>query len=162
MKKAIRVFEVTAAALLLLTALAKFVSSTGNSMILRDPDPVFNITYKQEFIIVGLIELVIARICLFSKRPWLRAGSIAWLATHFMLYRGALLWMGVLKPCPCMGTLTEMLPIDQATLDKVLIGILGYMLVGSYATLLWLFLQRSKKAQPAGPMPSVESATPAA
>jgi hypothetical protein len=69
---------------------------------------------------------------------------LAWLSTSFLIYRFGLVWAGYHKPCPCLGNLTDALHIPPQTADTAMKIILAYLLIGSYATLFWLWRQKWK------------------
>ena len=142
--KLIRLFLNSAGTLVLLTAVVKLFSSFGNARILQNPDPILSISFQKIFWIVGVIELVVACICFFGKRVGLQAGLVAWLATNFVVYRLGLLWIGYHKPCPCLGNLTDALHLPPQTADTAMKIILGYLLLGSYAILFWLWKEKRK------------------
>lgn len=137
--KTVRLFLCSAAGLLLATAAAKIASSLGHSRILLERDPVTAFLFRDLFRLVSVVEIVIAAVCLFSRRIWFSAGLLAWLATGFLIYRLVLLSAGYRRPCPCLGNLTDMLHISPQTADTAMKIILGYMLLGAYATLFWLW-----------------------
>jgi hypothetical protein len=95
-------------------------------------------------LLVGVVEIVISTVCLFSKRTWLSAGFLAWLSTSFLAYRIGLVLVGYHRPCSCMGNLTDALHISPQTTDTAIKIILAYLLIGSYASLFWLWRQRGK------------------
>ena len=128
------------------TATAKLGSASGSASILQTSDPVLFLSFRNVFWIVGIIELVVAHVCFFGKRVWLQVVLVAWLATSFLLYRFGLLWVGYQKPCSCLGkgNLTDALHITPQTVDTVMKIVLGYLLIGSYATLFWLWKEKQK------------------
>src|SRR5208283_189138 len=148
--KMARLFLCSAGGLLLATAAAKMVSSLGHSRILLQRDPVSTLLFRDLFQVVSVVEIVIAFVCLFSRRIWLSAGLLAWLATSFLSYRLVLLWAGYRKPCPCLGNLTDVLHIPPQTADTAMKIILVYLLLGGYATLFWLW-RKNRKSFVAGP-----------
>jgi hypothetical protein len=121
---------------LALTGLAKVWSTLGSVRLLAVADPITGLQFGHLMLAVGLLELVIAGICLFSKAQKLSLALIAWLATNFVVYRLGLWWMGWHKPCGCLGNLTDALHISPATADHIMKGVLAYLLIGSY-WLLW-------------------------
>jgi len=145
----VRSFIYSAGCLLLATAIAKFISASGSASILHSPDPILSIKSRYVLCFLGAIEFAIGLICAFSKRQWLQAGLIAWLATNFLLYRLGLEWIGHRKPCSCLGNLTDALHISSQTADVAMKIILAYLLIGSYTSLLWLWCQRKSTAAPA-------------
>ena len=145
--KILRIFIFSAGALLLATAIAKFISSFGSARILQTPDPILGISFRCVFWLVGTVELAIALACFLGKKIRLKAGLVAWLATTFVEYRLGLIWIGYQKPCSCLGNLTDALHIPPKTADTAIKFILAYLLLGSYATLFWLW-RKGKKTAP--------------
>jgi hypothetical protein len=139
-----RWFLYSTAIILLLTATAKFISSVGSAKILLEHDPLTNFQFCYLFRVVGSIEIAVAMVCIFNKRAWLPAGLVAWLATSFVAYRLGLVLVGWHKPCSCLGNLSDALHIPPQTADTAMKIILAYLLLGSYATLFWLWRQRKK------------------
>ncbi|MDR3457142.1 MAG: hypothetical protein P4N60_06820 [Verrucomicrobiae bacterium] len=130
-----------AGSLICVAALGKLASSMGSAHVLQYPDPIFQIPFRQMFWLVGTVELAIAVVCLFGRRIALQACLVAWLATAFAAYRLGLLWVGYEKPCSCLGNLTDALHIPAQTADTAMKIILAYLLICSYATLLWIWRQ---------------------
>lgn len=130
--------------LLLMTAVAKLVSATGNAAVLLSADPILWVSFRTEFILIGGLELLVGSVCLVRKGITLRAGLLAWLSTAFAIYRAGLWVIGWHRPCPCLGNLTGTLGIRPDTADTAIKIILAYLLIGSYGTLLWLWRQRKK------------------
>jgi len=140
--KIARGFIYSASLLLLVTAAAKLVSASGQAHMLQLTDPILLISFHHLFWILGFLELIVAAVCFFGKRLALQAGLLACLATNFVFYRLGLVLVGYHKPsCSCLGNLTDALHIPPQTADTVMKIILGYLLFGSYTTLLWLWLQ---------------------
>ena len=136
-------FIVGASAILAITGLAKAWSAFGQTKLLAVADPITGILFGHLMLAVGVVELVIAGICLFGKSQKLKLGLIAWLATNFVVYRLGLWWMGWKKPCSCLGNLTDALHISPLLADNIMKVILAYLLVGSYGLLIWRW--RSEK-----------------
>jgi hypothetical protein len=90
---------------------------------------------------VGMVELVIACVCVFAKARQLALGLIAWLATSFVVYRLGLWWMEWRRPCGCLGNLTDALHISPQTAENITKVILAYLLIGSYSILFWQWRQ---------------------
>jgi hypothetical protein len=142
--KIVHIFIYSAAAFLLAAAVAKLVSTSGNARILETLDPVLGITFRHVFWIVGTLEIVVAIVSFFGEYIGIKAGLVAWLATIFAVYRFGLWWVGYHKPCSCLGNLTDALHIQPQTADTAMKIILAYLLIGSYATLFWLWRQKRK------------------
>jgi hypothetical protein len=135
-------FLKSAGVLLLITALAKLVSAGGSAAILRNPDPIFVVSYRTELFVIGCIELIIAAVCLIGKRSEVKAALIAGLATSCVLYRICLLWVGATKYCKCLGNLVDNLHIDPRTADIGLKLILAYLLIGGYTCIYYLWREK--------------------
>ena len=140
-KKLIHYFLFSGALLLFATGSAKLISVIGSAGILGAYDPFLLIQFRYLFGILGAVELGVALYCLFSKQFWLRALLQAWLATSFVIYRLGLIWIGYHRPCHCLGNLTDALHISPQTADTAMKIVLGYLLLGSYGTLFWLWKQ---------------------
>lgn len=142
--KLARWFLYSVGALLLLTAAAKIISGAGQATILLEHDPLTGFQFRALFRVVGGAEAAIALACFFSRRIWFPAGLVAWLATSLAAYRLSLWRIGWHKPCSCLGNLTDAIHISPQTADTAMKIILAYLLIGSYATLFWLWWQRNK------------------
>jgi hypothetical protein len=142
--KIARLFLYVVGALLLATAGAKLVSSFGGARVLSNSDPITRLTFRNEFRLVGAVELAAALFCFFGKGIKLQTGLVAWLATTFVAYRLDLYWIGYRKPCACLGNLTDALHITPQTADTAMKIVLAYLLIGGYATLFWLWRQNWK------------------
>lgn len=136
-----RCFAVSAGVLLGTTGIAKALSGLGSSKSLALVDPIAGIRFDHLLLVVGVVEVVIALVCLFSSRPSLRLGLVAWLGTIFVIYRLGLLWMNWQRPCSCLGNLTDALQISPQTADNIMKVVLAYLLIGSYGLLIWQWRQ---------------------
>jgi len=136
---ALRLFIYSVGTLLLMTAAAKLVSAHGTARILQNEDPILKISFQRLFQIVGSLELVVALFCYFGRWPRLQTALVGWLATSFLIYRIGLNWVGYNKPGSCLGNLTDALHVAPQTADTIMKIVLVYLLVGSYASLCWLW-----------------------
>ena len=139
-----KIFLFSARVLLSITGCAKIWSSFGAAKVLELSEPVFNFEFRHLLMAVGFIELGVAAVCLLSKNYKLTSILTLWLATNFVVYRFSLMWVGYHKPCPCLGNLTDALHISPHTADTAMKIILGYLLLGSYGTLFWLWRQMTQ------------------
>jgi hypothetical protein len=127
----------SAGAVLATTALAKAFSAAGAVRALDIPDPLIAIPFRQLLLLVGLAELLIAFLCLFTNKRRLSLLAVAWISTSFLVYRCGLWFIGWHRPCGCMGTLSDMLRLSPRAADNIMKGVLVYLLVGSCGILLW-------------------------
>jgi len=131
------VFIYTAIALLVVLALAKLISSGSNAKILAYLDPVFLIPNRFMLWIASGLEITVVLICISTSKRQMQALAVAWLSTNFLLYRLGLWQVGYGGYCLCLGTLEDGLYISPWIADVLAKIIFSYLLIGSYATLLW-------------------------
>lgn len=120
------------------TGLAKIITFFGKSGILDTQDPLLGFPFRDVLLAVGIIELVIAAICLFKSNGWPRlcATLIALLSIDFLAYRIFFKLTGWHRTCGCLGNLTDMLHIPPEIADNVMKALLVFLLVGSSLILL--------------------------
>jgi hypothetical protein len=80
-------FCLSSGMILFITGAAKVWSVLGGAKILEQIDPVFGLQFARLMFIAGILELIIAGICLFSKSRMLPLMLVAWLATNLSIYR---------------------------------------------------------------------------
>jgi len=130
-----RLFILSAGVLLFSTGVAKIVSALGKTAVLGKPDPIFGIHFNYLLLSVGLIELVIAVLCLTCANRNLALGLVAALSMNFMAYRLGLWlthWAGY---CPCLGTLTQAIHLSPNRANLLTRLILIYLTLGSFSFL---------------------------
>ncbi len=142
-------FRLSVLGILTFTGGAKILSAFGSARILNYADPILGFSFGHLMLGVGILELSVAGLCLFNKSSQLATILVACLATNFLLYRLGLWWLGWHRPCSCLGNLTDALNIPPQTADMAMKIILAYLLIGSYATLFWLWWQRKHLAMAA-------------
>jgi DNA-directed RNA polymerase subunit RPC12/RpoP len=138
-------FLPTAGTLLALLGMLKvwgWLSSANLSGVL---DPVVGISSNLLMLGVGLVEIAVASVCLFTGKERLAVTLVAWLATNLVVYRSGLWWMGWRRPCGCLGYISDALRISPQAADFLSLIILAFLLVGSYG---WLFWQWRKAKSP--------------
>ena len=102
-----------AGTVLAFTGIAKVWSTFGSVRLLVVADPIAGIPFRWLLLAVGIVELVTAGVCFFSRNQRLATLLVAWLATNFLVYRLGLWWMGWHRPCGCMGSLTRALHLSE-------------------------------------------------
>jgi hypothetical protein len=138
-------FVLSAGYILLFSGLAKVISAFGKAEILSVANPIFGISFRSLMELVGLLELAISCVCLFTVRRNLALKLVAWIAINFAGYHFALWLSDSPQPCPCLGNLTEMLHISRLFADRLTQFILGYLLAGS--CLIFFLKRKSSKAR---------------
>ena len=149
----VRLFSSSSALVLCVTGAAKLIGSAGHQKILLATDPVAGLSVGRLILLVGLIELIIAIVCILDKGAWLSVTLIGWLSTNFLAYRVVLSLNGSHEPCSCLGNVTDSLHISPQAADELMKIVLGYLLIGSYAAWFWLWRQDKKRI---GSPPSTE------
>ena len=138
-----QIFLYLAAALLLLTAMAKLVSLSGDAHVMDYPDPLLGLSNRQTLLLVAGIELVMAG-CMVSRLALpLKYLCAAWLGGEFLIYRLALAVLKPGTPCKCLGTLTGQLHISERTAGWALTFIAAYLVFGA----LWFFALSPRTAK---------------
>jgi len=127
-----------------LTALAKLVSATGNARILDLGDPLLGPENRLVLTGVGTLEAGVAIFLFIGRTRWLQLSLTAWMASNFLVYRLALWWTDAPKPCGCLGTVTDALPLSPRMVDYGMKGILAYLFIGS---IFFLSLQMSRSSE---------------
>ncbi len=130
-------FVKVAGGTLALTGLGKAFSAIGPARALDAADPLLRLPFRELLLLVGLAELFIAFFCLLTDSRRFSLLAVAWLSTNFLVYRLGLWFIGWHRPCACMGNLSDMLHLSPRAADNIMKGVLAYLLVGSYAILLW-------------------------
>lgn len=125
-------FLVCAGLTLAITGIAKVFSATGPARALDIMDPVFGLTFRNIFLFVGLLELLISFFCIFTTQRWFSLLAIMWLSTNFLVYRINLYFADWHEPCGCMGSLTQGLHLSARMADSIMLWVLAYLLLGSY------------------------------
>ena len=137
-------FIKSSALLLAFTGVAKLISSAGAAKVLDVKDPVLGIQFRYLFLLTGVVETVVALLCLTKRSIWIRTGLIAWLASIVFVYRIGLLSIGYTAPCNCLGTMTEAIHLAPQAADIGMKMVLLYIMVGSYIILICLWRCRMK------------------
>jgi hypothetical protein len=146
--KWIKLFIYSAGGILLAAALIRFVIAAGQSEVFSLPEPMLGIPLRYAVLIVGGFELAVALICMFGKRTKLQLGWLAWLATNFIIFQSGLLLMHCHPQATAIGSLTDPLRIARGTTGIIFSLLPFYLIFGSYATLIWLWLGRKATKQP--------------
>jgi hypothetical protein len=133
-----RRFLIAAGMILAITGLAKLFTVTGDTTLLRVNDPIFGVEFRYLMFGVGLAELLVSGFCFFSRWEGFSTLMVAWIASGFLAYRIGIRVVGWERPCGCLGNLTDVLRISPHVAEWISIGLLGFLLAGSYGTFLGL------------------------
>jgi DNA-directed RNA polymerase subunit RPC12/RpoP len=127
-------FVLCAGTILTLTGIAKVLGSFGTSQVLDLHDPIFDLPFRYLMPLVGIVELIVAFLCLFTNKRTLSLGLVAWLAVIFVVYRVTLWFMDWHH---CYGFLIDPLNLSLRTTDALMSATSAFLLIGSI-TMLWL------------------------
>ncbi len=131
-EKHIKRFILAAGVIFALTALAKLASAGRQTRILNLADPLLGLKTRHVLASVGVMEAALAAYLFLGRNAWMKLSLTAWMATNFLVYRLGLWWTDAPKPCGCLGTVTDALPISPRTADYSVKGILAFLLIGSF------------------------------
>lgn len=134
--------------LLLLTALVKIFSASGEGRILALPDPLLTIlSNRRTALLAAAFELLIVFLVLRAADVTHKAVLLGWIATVFLFYRASLWVIGYDGPCQCLGNLSDELHIAPTVAEWAARIILFYLLFGSALILWWRGLQSQSCAK---------------
>jgi DNA-directed RNA polymerase subunit RPC12/RpoP len=122
-----------------------FLGNLGSAGLVQPQDPLFMISVRTLFWIVGAIALGMALVCLFGKGVWLKLILILWLATNFCVYQIGFLQRGNYRgPGAYLASPASTFGISSNTAWLIVITVSIYLLSGSLMALLWLWREDSK------------------
>jgi DNA-directed RNA polymerase subunit RPC12/RpoP len=139
-QKAVRFFTNSAGTLLMAVALALFVANWASTGLTQSHDPVLMISMRNLFWVVGVVALVVAMVCLFGEKIWLKTILILWLMMNLLAYQIGFLSKGIhVSFGVYLSSLAEAFGITAHTAYLILGIVFLYLLAGSLASLLWLW-----------------------
>ena len=127
-------FILSAGTILMLAGTAKVLGVFGTSQVLDLHDPIFGLPFRHLMLSMGIVELFVAFLCLFTNQRTLSLGLIAWLTANFLAYRIGLLTLDWHHSC---GFLIDPLNLSLRTTDALMSAASVFLLIGSITT-LWL------------------------
>jgi hypothetical protein len=134
----------SAGGILLVAALARFLTANGSAHVLSTTDPVLGIPLRSALLLAGGLELLVALICLLARRVGFQIGSVIWLSANFVGYRLCLLYLHSPPQATAIGAVTDPLYLTRGIMGYVTTVMPYYLLVGSCAAAVWLWLQGRK------------------
>jgi hypothetical protein len=124
--------------ILAVTAVAKGIGASGDARILSHAEPLLGLfTNRQAMLLAVVFEVLIIGLVVRERELIPKAAFIAWIGTIFLTYRVGLWSIGYKGSCGCLGNVTDTLGVAPATADLVTGAMLAYLLIGSYAILVW-------------------------
>jgi hypothetical protein len=139
------------AGMLLLTAVVKLYSSGGTARVFQAKDQLLHLGYRPLMILAALVEVVAAVFLLRSRSDLRRCLLLLWLSGNFLFYH----WGGYLlgfQACPCLGHLTDRLPLPPGSAEVALQVLVLFWFLASldvlwrvWASAQWTQLSRGGK-----------------
>ncbi len=147
--RGIKLFIYSIGGILLAAALIRFLIAAGSTPVLDLPDPLLGIPLRYAVLTIGGLELTVAIICLFGQRLGLQVAWLAWLATDCAVYWTGLCVSRIHPQASCIGSLTDPLLLSRGTPGFLTAFLPVYLVLGSYASVVWLWLawRKAKAAQ---------------
>jgi hypothetical protein len=143
----IKLYILSAGGILLGGALIRLVIAAGSAQALALPDPMLGLPLRHAILAAGLMELVVACLCLFGRNTLLQTVWLVWLATTFVVYQIGLVWMHCHPQATCLGSLTDPLRWSRGLPGDFLDLVPYYLVFGSYAALVTPCLRKRKVGQ---------------
>jgi hypothetical protein len=133
-----RAFIHSAGALLLASALVRFVSCASDQTAIHPHEPVFMLALPTFFRVVAGLEFAIALVCLFGKDIVLQTSFALWLATSLMVYRIAMVFSGATGGFNgYSGNITDAFGVSHRVVNALLETVPLYLLAGSLVVMAW-------------------------
>ena len=134
--------------ILLAAALERFMVAAGDAQALSLPEPMLGIPLRLAVLLTAVLELAVALVCLFGHNMELRLGLLAWLTTNYSVIWIALVWQHCSPQGSCIGSLTDPLRLSHGIIRGATEWLPIFLLAGSYAAVIWLWLNDRQKAVP--------------
>ena len=126
-------FYSSAGWLLLITAAAKLYAVAGRARVLALDDKLLHLGYRPLMILAAALEIVVALYLLGSRNGVRRSLVLLWLSANFLCYHLGNYLMGF-QNCPCLGRLTDRLPLPRGLPDVALQVLVLFWLTQSLAS----------------------------
>ena len=145
-------FLLSAALILIVTAVIKLLSALQEVQVLGRLDPVFwFLTKRQLLVVTAMLEGIVAGIILKSNRreaTYVTLILVFSLSSIFLCYRLGLWWSGYSGECSCFGNATQWLGTSPDIMNRAAQFLLGYLLAGSTGMLAWRHVRASRPSEP--------------
>lgn len=138
----------SASLLLVCTGTAKLTAFLSDSQIMQHLDPVFGIPTWVLTVSVGIMELMVAFLCLFTTYSYLSLALLMWLGGCFLIYRLWYVFPSGIGPCGCFGAVPTLLRVPDPAVAALAVAIAAYLLLGSSGLLLYAYRRCAKSSHP--------------
>jgi hypothetical protein len=121
------VYLKTVAVFLLLTGMAKLISTIQKVAALGLSDPLIRfLSFKQISIVAGIVEIAVALYIFKSSNVIRRLEMVAWLSLLFIAYHVGLYLIQFHGVCPCLGNANSWLKLSDNSINNITLGLLAY------------------------------------
>lgn len=125
-----------AGSILWLLGLVKWVTIVAGYNALDMRDPVTGLDFLWLFVVLGAVEIVIGTLALFSTSRKVSGWLISAFAIGAMAYHGVHANLGGQIACPCLGFLTDWIPLTKEDQSELSLGLAVWMWLIGIATLV--------------------------
>jgi hypothetical protein len=131
-----RWFMLSAGGILVFGGITRLLNVFENTQQLHISDPIVLIPFRQLLLCIGIVELIMACLCLFTNKRTLSLVLVASLVAIYVVYRVGLWTMGWYHPYPLLANLMETLNISPFMADGIGTAISAFLFIGS-VKILW-------------------------
>jgi uncharacterized membrane protein len=132
-----RWFMLSAGGILVFGGITRLLNVFEKTQQMDISSPIVLIPFRQMLLCIGIVELIVACLCLFTNKRTLSLILITWLVTIYGVYRVGLWTMGWYHPYPILANLMETLNISPFMADGVATAISVFLFLGS-VRMLWI------------------------
>ena len=132
-----RWFMLSAGGILLFGGITRLLNVFEKTPQLDISSPIVLISFRQLLLCIGIVDLIVACLCLFTNKRTLSLVLITWLVTIYGVYRVGLWTTGWYHPYPLLANLMETLNISPFMADGLATAISAFLFIGSIR-MLWI------------------------
>ncbi len=127
----------SAGGILVFGGITKLLNVFEKTQQLDISSPIVLIPFRQLLLCIGIVELIVACLCLFTDKRTLSLVLITWLVTFYGVYRVGVWTMGWYHPYPLLANLMETFNISPFMADGVATASSAFLFIGS-VSMLWV------------------------
>lgn len=146
-------FRLLLGGILLFVGISNVMCVIQNSQMLGISDPILGIPFRVIFFAVGLIELALAWLCLFTEKKNFVLWFSGWLVLNFFVYRIGLWTMGWHHPYGWVQGLMNSLNTSPFKADIASFAATGLLILGGCATLICRRFEKFETKESKTPQP---------
>src|SRR5258708_6792829 len=132
-----RWFMLSAGGILVVGGITRLLNVFEKTQQLDISSPIVLIPFRQLLLCIGIVELIVACLCLFTNKRTLSLVLVTWLVIIYAVYRVSLCAMGWYHPYPLLANLIQTLNIPPFIADGLATAISAFLFIGSIR-MLWI------------------------